>query len=254
MLTPPRAARALVLSLIVGLAHQASGCGARPGAARTLPAERGVKRLVAALRADDPRGAYDLLAEDTRETISFEEFALQWKQSAAERARQASELEEGLQGNPNLGERAKLVYPDGKSVHLMREGGRWRLESAMVSQTRAGRPRDAIRIFAEALGARNVDNLLRILTSRRRDALESQLEAFGAGLQKRVDGKIAEIGSDRAELRWDEAGMRYKVVLRKEGEEWRVDDIDIRPGPPGEGDEDPDAKATPADGDAEPAP
>jgi hypothetical protein len=231
MLTPPRAA--LVLLALIGLAL--AGCGARPGAAKTPPAGRGVERLVAALRADDPRAAYDLLAADTRAQISFEEFALQWKQSAKERERQAAELEEGLQGNPNLGERAKLVYPDGKSVHLAREGGRWRLESAMVSQTRAGRPRDAVRIFAEALGARNVDNLLRILTARRREALEAQLETFAAGLQKRVDGKLDEIGSDRAELRWDESGMRYKVVLRKEGDEWRVDDIDIRPGPPGEG-------------------
>jgi hypothetical protein len=230
-------ARSLLAALLA--ATSAAGCGSSVGNARTPPASRGVQALVEALRADDPRRAYDLLAAETRKQLSFDEFALQWKQSAVERKRQADELEEGLKGDPNLGERAKLVYPDGKAVHLLREGGQWRLEAALVSQTRAGRPRDAIRIFADAVGARNVDALLRILTSRRRDGLERQLDAFLAGLQKRIDGKIDEIGSDRAELRWDEGGMRYKIVLRKEGDEWRIDDIHIRPAPPGES-EDPD--------------
>ena len=39
------------------------------------------------------------------------------------------------------------------------------------------------------------------------------------------------VGPDRAELRWDENGIRYRIVLRKEDEEWRVDDIFIRPAP-----------------------
>ena len=38
-------------------------------------------------------------------------------------------------------------------------------------------------------------------------------------------------GPDRAELRWDENGIRYRIVLRKEDGEWRIDDIYIRPAP-----------------------
>jgi hypothetical protein len=37
--------------------------------------------------------------------------------------------------------------------------------------------------------------------------------------------------ADRAELRWDENGIRYRIVLRKEDDEWRIDDIYVRPIP-----------------------
>ena len=32
-------------------------------------------------------------------------------------------------------------------------------------------------------------------------------------------------------LAWDEGGLRFRIVLRKEDDEWRVDDIYIRPAP-----------------------
>ena len=53
-------------------------------------------------------------------------------------------------------------------------------------------------------------------------------------LSRRIDDKIDEIGSDRAELRWDENGIQYRIVLRKEDGEWRIDDIHIRPAEPKE--------------------
>jgi hypothetical protein len=42
-----------------------------------------------------------------------------------------------------------------------------------------------------------------------------------------VNDRIDQFGNNRAELRWDENGIRYRIVLSKEGEEWRVDDIHI---------------------------
>ena len=47
---------------------------------------------------------------------------------------------------------------------------------------------------------------------------------------KHVNGPLEEL-TDRAELRWDENGIQYRIVLRKEDDEWRVDDIYIRPKP-----------------------
>ena len=94
-------------------------------------------------------------------------------------------------------------------------------------------------MFAEAIEHNDLEGVLRILTSRRRSGLASQLEGFLSGLEKKLDDKIDEIGSDRAELRWDENGIQYKIVLRKEEGEWRIDDIHIRPSEPkdeGQGD------------------
>lgn len=211
-----------------------AGCGGAIG--RGTPAAGSVRALVAALRSDDARGAYDLMSGDIRKQLSYDEFALQWKQSKAEREWQARVLEESLKGDPDVGERALASYSDGKMVALEREGKSWRLESALVSHSQARRPRDAIRMFAEALAHNDLEGLLRTLTSRRRSGLDAQLRGFLDGLERRLDDKIDEVGSDRAELRWDENEIQYRIVLRKEDGEWRIDDIHVRPAEPKEDD------------------
>jgi hypothetical protein len=207
----------------------ASACGAASGP--STPAADGVRAYVRALRDNDPRQAYALLSAEARKRVSFEEFALAWRQSDKERSWQARSLEDGLKGNPDVGERALVSFSDGKLVQLEREGKTWRLESELVSRSRAKQPRDAIRLFAEAISARDITGALNVLTQRRRDGLTRQVEGFIAGIGKRINDRIDQFGNDRAELRWDENGIRYRIVLRKEDDEWRVDDIYIRPAP-----------------------
>lgn len=206
----------------------AAACGGPRGP--STPAANGVRAYLDALKSDDPRDAYDLLSDTTRRRVSFDEFALQWKNSKKERAWQVKVLEESLKGNPDVGERALISFSDGKLVQLEREGKAWRLESELVSRSRAKKPRDAIRLFADAVAARDVSGVLGILTQRRRDGIAKQVEGFVAGIGKHVNGPLEEL-TDRAELRWDENGIRYRIVLRKEDDEWRVDDIYIRPAP-----------------------
>ena len=215
--------RLLILATIL------AACGGPAGP--STPAADGVRAYVNALRAKDPHDAYKLLSVDARKTLSFDEFALQWKNSEQERTWQAKVLEESLKGNPDVGERALISFSDGKLVQLEREGKTWRLESELVGRSRAKRPRDAIRLFADAIGQRDVAAVLGVLTQRRRDGLTKQVEGFVSGIGKRINDKIEEIGSDRAELRWDENGVRYRIVLRKEDDEWRIDDIYVRPAP-----------------------
>jgi hypothetical protein len=216
--------------LVAGVVSGAS-CGGPAGP--SSPAADGVREYVKALHSNDPHDAYDLLASDVKKKLSYDEFALQWKQSQQERAWQAKVLEDSLKGSPDVGERALVSFSDGKLVQLQREGKTWRLESELVSRSRAKQPRDAIRLFADAIAARDVSAALNLLTQRRRDGLQKQVEGFIAGLGKHINGSLETLG-DRAELRWDENGIRYRIVLRKEEDEWRVDDIYIRPAPKGE--------------------
>ena len=206
-----------------------AACGGPAGP--SSPAADGVRAYVQALRANDPRAAYDLLSSDVRRKLSYDEFALEWKQGDAERRWQAKVLEDSLKGNPDVGERALVSFSDGKLVQLEREGKTWRLESELVSRSRAKQPRDALRMFADAVAARDVNGALNTLTQRRRDGIAKQIEGFMSGLQKHVSGPIDNFGADRAELRWDENGIRYRIVLKKEDDEWRIDDIYIRPAP-----------------------
>ncbi|MDB4952976.1 MAG: hypothetical protein JWO36_545 [Myxococcales bacterium] len=210
------------------LALVLAACGGPGGP--SSPASDGVRQYVRALRSNDAHDAYDLLSSDARKQLSFDEFALQWKTTQSERSWQAKVLEDNLKGNPDVGERALIAFSDGKLVQLEREGRAWRLQSELVSRSRAKRPRDAIRLFADAVGARDIAGVLGVLTQRRREGLTKQIEGFIAGLGKRINDKIEE-NTDRAELRWDENGIRYRIVLRKEDDEWRVDDIYIRAAP-----------------------
>jgi hypothetical protein len=228
---PARARRRRSLALCLAAAAVAitAACGGAAGPA--MPAATGVRAYIAALKRNDPRDAYNMLAAAERKKVSYEEFALSWKQTEKERAWQAKVLEESLKGNPDVGERALISYSDGKLVQLEREGKAWHLDSELVSRSRARLPRDAIRLFADAVAARDISGVLGVLTQRRRDGLTKQVEGFVAGIGKRINEKIDVFGNERAELRWDENGIRYRIVLRKEDDEWRVDDIYIRPVP-----------------------
>jgi hypothetical protein len=106
----------------------------------------------------------------------------------------------------------------------------------LVTRAQTPRARDAITAFAEALRDRDVNATLSLLSKRRRDVLARQIEGFLSGLDKRVNASIDEYKAkgangddeDRAELRWDEAGIRYRIILLREDGEWRIDDISIR--------------------------
>jgi hypothetical protein len=217
--------RALALVMV-------AACGGALGP--SAPAGDGVREYIGTLRSNDAHAAYNLLADDVRKKISYEQFALEWKQTEPERRWQAKALEDSLKGNPDVGERALVSFSDGKLVTLEREGKMWRLESELVSRSRAKEARDALRMFADAVAARDVSGALNVLTKRRREGLTRQVEGFLGGLSKHVNGPIDSFGSDRAELRWDENGIRYRIVLRKENDEWRIDDIYIRPAPKSE--------------------
>jgi hypothetical protein len=205
-----------------------AACG---GGVTSTPAANGVRDYVHALRSNDPHEAYALMSADARKEISFDQFSLQWKQSPAERAWQAKVLEESLKGNPDVGERALVSFSDGKLVELEREGKTWRLESELIGRSRAKDPHDAIRLFADAVSARDVSGALDVLTERRRDGLMKQVQGFITGLAKHQHDRLDPQNDKHAELRWDENGVRYRIVLKKDNDEWRIDDIYIRPAP-----------------------
>lgn len=220
--------RASLFPIALSLALAVSwACSAAPGRRATPPASSGVRDFITALRADDPKRAYGMLSDEAKKDVTYDEFALMWKQSKAERDHQARALEEGLKGQPSLGEVSKIVYLDGKAVHLRREADGWKLESALVTGIYAGRPHDAIKVFAEGLAGRDYDRVMRVLTNRRRDVVRKQVDAFTGSLLRNLDGPIHFIGKGSAEMRWEDGEKRYRVVLRKEGDEWRIDDIHI---------------------------
>jgi hypothetical protein len=210
----------------LALATLAVGCG--PSAASTrggaAPAPELV-RWVDAVRRDDARAAYALLSPGRQKEVSYDDFERRWKETKVERERQAAALEAGLKDRPQLGERATVTLTGDKTATLVHEQGEWHMEAPLMGSARASSPQEALRLFAEALEARSFEGVLRLLTSTRRDGLNEKLVQFLGGLKSHAGGEI-EITGDRATLRWNDGKTRWKVTLRQEGGEWRIDDVD----------------------------
>lgn len=201
--------------------------GACARATPTVPSSpRGIAQAWAnALIQDDARAAYALLSHGTRRTLTFDVFQANWQDSRVERQRQAQAMTERLAADTSIVQRAKVVLPDGKTASLVGDGNDWRLETPLLYSARAGTPEDALRHFAVALENRNVEALMRVLTSARRAGLGEALLAFVAGLKTHAGSGIERMG-DRATLRWSDGKRRWKITLKKEGDAWHVDDID----------------------------
>jgi hypothetical protein len=215
--------RSVVVAAVLLVACSGAGIGGQQ------PAESGVRTYIKALRSDNPRAAYEMFTSATRRQLSYAEFQVIWREHKGERLEQAKSLEEGLKEGSDLGETARVRYSDGKTVNMSRESGDWKLESGLVARGHASRPIDAVRILAESVAARDFDALMRILTARRRNGISREVDEFTSSLIESLDHEVSQIGPDRAELIWETDSARYKIVLRKEADEWRVDDLHIRP-------------------------
>jgi hypothetical protein len=208
--------------LIVGAA---TGCKASgPGTAVADPADT-VRAWRNAVEKNDPKAAYALLAPRVREELSYSEFERQWKATAEERARQASAIAGAPGDAVEVGATAEVALADGKKTRLVREKKLWRLEQPLLTSSRASTPQEAMRLFASALEDRNFFAVMRLVTSTRKDGLTTFLDGFVGGLRSNVGREIT-INNDRAVIEWKEGAKTWKVTLKKEEGEWRVDDVD----------------------------
>jgi hypothetical protein len=177
-----------------------------------------------AVEKNDPRAAYRLLSPRVRKDLTYAEFERQWKLTGEERTRQAA----AMNANPDatsVGAAADVSLEDGKKTHLVREKKLWRLEQPLLTSSRASTPQEAMRLFAGALEDRNFFAVMRLLTSTRKDGLSTFLDGFVSGLRSNVGREIT-INNDRAVIEWKEGAKTWKVTLKKEDGEWRVDDVD----------------------------
>src|SRR5262249_46135122 len=136
-------------------------------------------------------------------------------------------LSASLTENARKSEQGKLVLADGKTTQLIREGDDWRLEAPLLSSARAATPQEALRLIASAIEARNFEGVMRLVTSRPREVMRKWVDACASGVKAHL-GESIEVTNDRATLIWNDGRKRWRVILRKEEGEWRVDDFDLQ--------------------------
>lgn len=187
----------IVGSFAIGIGFlSAGGCGGR--AAEVASPLRTLARYREALERDDPRAAYELLAEPLRHSLPFDEFAQQWKETGAERAAQLSALRAvRLSGRPaGLSQRAVVTLSQGSQLVLEpapgtgsgRSPSDWRVLDPDLTRVRAETPEAALRLLLTAIDQRSLPAMLRLLSPAERLLIESELreraERLRAALEK----------------------------------------------------------------------
>jgi len=209
MRTAHRAAVLVWLSAALGSASCAGGAGPQPE--DTIAAYR------RALRDDDPRAAYALLATRARGAHSADEFERSWRQGVEER----KEQERALGGSMSVTLQARSA-PGGDDIELRRDGGFWRLSEVPVPGQPARTPEEAVRALVRAVERNDLRAFMRLLTSPAAQDLRARIRERLERLKAALDQPILAEG-DRATFQYD---PRFRIELRREGDEWRIADFD----------------------------
>ncbi len=200
-----------------------AACGPKPG---TTTVTEGRDLYIAALRGDDPKPLYEMLSEEEREKISYEDWAKLWAETKAERTWRAQELADS--SKKPVFAFANVRYADGQAVQLREEDRGWRLDQALVTVATTPTPEEALAQLRIAIETRDLGAMLSLLTAERRDALVRRIDAVLAGLDTAEAG-LFEVTPERYELSFAQDGVRYRLVFLLEGANWRVDELYLGP-------------------------
>jgi hypothetical protein len=166
----------ITLALLVSLG--APGCHPRePASPREV-----LGAYAHALEAGNAREAYDLLSDDAKKSMSFEAFARMVKESPEEMRAIASALV-----RPSSAETvtATVSTPDGQSLLLRYEGGRWHVDRSAIDIYSQESPEQALRSFVRAYRNKRYDVMLRFAPDAKREGLDAaRLKAAFEGEQR----------------------------------------------------------------------
>ena len=180
------------------------------------------------MRTGDAARAYAALSETTRRSLPEPAFVAAFARHELERAQQVKALDVAVTRPAGVITRARVPLGDDLAAQLVREADGWRLEAPLLVGGRSETPGAAIGRLAAALEARDVDAALRLLTDTRRASVGELLDRLARGLAARAATQT-EVTGDRARVKWHDGKSGWKLELRRENGEWRVDDIDVTP-------------------------
>ena len=213
-------------SLVIALAVAALACAHKPeGPAATL------QDFGAALARGDTRGAYALTSADFQKRTSYDAFAAGLGANPADTSALGKRIGEQA---ARVAPRVDIQLPQGDTVTLVLEGGRWRVDGPTPEPWGQRTPRAALRTFVRALAERRYDIVLRLVPRRHRadltadklrqywEAHQDETKAMLSRLQAALAAPIVE-SSDEAHMPY---GPEHEVVFVREDGIWRIEDPD----------------------------
>jgi len=203
-----------------------AACG--PRGAGSIEATRDA--YLDALKDDDPKRAYELLAPEVQAKVDYASFVARWKADAAERKatlEQAKSLGDKRDAAKHVASHtATTVHAGGVVLHWAKVGDDWLVTGGLPPAARATTPAEAIRGFVAALGRAPLGSAQRFLSPELADALRedwaSRTEAIEAALAK--PGAI-ELSEDllRAQLRYEPQRV---IVLEQTPQGWTITSVE----------------------------
>ncbi|MCL2824224.1 MAG: hypothetical protein FWD57_09555 [Polyangiaceae bacterium] len=231
----PRAAVAAVAAICIAAICIATitavGCGPSAPLART-PTEA-LQNYADAIDEGRVEDAYSLLSDDAKSNMSLETF----RRLATENPAEMREVAWALRRPGSLPVvTAEIETPDGESVTLRYESGRWRIGVSAIDLYSQASPRQAVKSFVLAYERGRYDVLIRFVPDAKRVGLDAEkLRAAWEGPQKEeMDRLIPAVKTALPTAVFEEVGDRATmpfgavgtVQLVQEHGLWKIEDVD----------------------------
>ncbi len=206
MATPP-SLRALAPTL--ALALLAAGCGAaqHPGGDDPQSVLRAYAQSLEDGRADD---AYRLLSDEARRGISLEAFRRMVKDDP-DGVREIGRSLERPTAPPVVS--ATVTTPSGQELHLVLEGGGWRVDASSIDLYAQDTPRHAIMGFIRAVERKRYDIVMRYVPDSHREGLDAtKLKTAWEGNEKEgIEQVVAALKQALPSATIEETGERASI-------------------------------------------
>jgi hypothetical protein len=175
--------------------------------------------LADALVRPDPRVLASRLSSATRARLPERSLQDEWPATAAERSQLADRLRAAASRHARAAHAE--VESAGQVERLVFEDDRWRLESTRPTALGASTPEEALRRFAAALEAHDLDAFLGLLADPLRTLVERELTERLSGLRATLGQPVATDG-EHAHVQYN---THHHIDLRRENGQWQVVDF-----------------------------
>jgi len=213
------------------LALAAALVGCAPSKPATGPKET-LDSYAQALREGRVKDAYGLLSDEAQKNIPFEAFQRMVKENPEE-VRDIANALTRPSGPPLV--TATVTAPNGESLLLVYEGGRWRVDGSAIDLYSQASPEAAVRAFIRAFENKRYDVLLRFVPDGKKEGLDAaKLKKAWEGEQKEEMERLtqalaAALPTARFERIGERATMAYgaggTVELVREHGAWKIEEF-----------------------------
>lgn len=203
------------------------GCAALDYEEPTTP-EATVRAFSVAIDSKDYKRAYKLMSSAYRKRVGYEKF----RRQITENPREVAKMSYGLAHVGRSVQSAFITYDSAKEIYLVRDSGRWKIASNIVTFYDQSTPLAALRSFVRALEQRRYDVIMRLIPSAEKEGItleklqqtwsgkgRDELERIVNNLNNHLYNPIERVGK-RAIMPYGEY-LSVEFVL--EGKRWKIE-------------------------------